>query len=98
MKTTKMMPALAIAAILGGAIALAGQTAHAEDMAKEKCFGVAAKGKNDCANGAGTSCAGSSKVDHGGKDWKYVAKGTCENMDSPTSPTGKGQLAPFDSK
>lgn len=98
MKMTKMMPALAVAAVLGGAVALVGQSAHAEEMAKEKCFGVAQKGHNDCANGAGTSCAGHSAVDYSGKDFKLVAKGTCEKMESPSSPTGKGQLQPFDHK
>jgi uncharacterized membrane protein len=47
---------------------------------KEKCFGVAMAGKNDCAAGAGTSCAGTSKVDFQGNSWKYVAKGTCTTM------------------
>ena len=47
---------------------------------KEKCFGVATAGKNDCAAGAGTSCAGTSKVDFQGNSWKYVAKGTCTTM------------------
>ena len=98
MKMSKMLPALAIAAVLGGALSMAAQTANAEEKATEKCYGVAAKGANDCANGAGTTCAGSSKVDHSGKDWKKVAKGTCEKMDAPHSSTGKGQLAPFDNK
>ncbi len=99
MKTTKMLPALAIAAVLGGALTMVAQTAHADEhAAKEKCFGVAAKGHNDCANGAGTTCAGSSKADYSGKDWKKVDKGTCEKIAAPNSPTGHGQLVPFDNK
>ncbi len=47
---------------------------------KEKCFGVAMAGKNDCAAGAGTTCAGTSKVDYQGNSWKYVDKGTCTSM------------------
>jgi uncharacterized membrane protein len=47
---------------------------------KEKCFGVALAGKNDCAAGAGTTCAGTSKVNYQGNSWKYVAKGTCVSM------------------
>ena len=50
---------------------------------KEKCFGVALAGQNDCAAGAGTSCAGTSKVDYQGNSWKYVAKGTCVSMALP---------------
>jgi uncharacterized membrane protein len=44
---------------------------------KEKCYGVALKGKNDCAAGPGTSCAGSSTVDYQGNAWKFVPTGTC---------------------
>lgn len=53
--------------------------AHAADADKEKCFGIAKAGQNDCANNAGIhSCAGQSKVDNDKKEWKYVAKGTCQ--------------------
>ncbi len=48
--------------------------------AKEKCYGVALKGKNDCAAGPGTSCAGTSTVDYQGNAWKYVETGTCEEI------------------
>lgn len=44
---------------------------------KEKCFGISLAGKNDCAAGPGTSCAGTSTVNYQGNAWKYVAKGTC---------------------
>ncbi len=48
---------------------------------KEKCYGTAKAGQNDCANASGThSCAGQSKVDMDKGEWKYVAKGTCEKM------------------
>jgi uncharacterized membrane protein len=48
---------------------------------KEKCYGIAKAGQNDCANLAGThSCAGQTKVDNDKGEWKYVAKGTCESM------------------
>ncbi len=56
-------------------------TAHAADGEKEKCYGIAKAGQNDCASSSGThSCAGQSKKDNDPKDWKYVAKGTCANM------------------
>ena len=48
--------------------------------AQEKCFGVALAGKNDCAAGPGTSCAGTSTVDYQGNAWKFVDAGTCEKM------------------
>lgn len=48
---------------------------------KEKCYGVAMAGQNDCANLAGThSCAGQSSVDNDAGEWKLVAKGTCEDL------------------
>ena len=46
----------------------------------EKCYGVAKAGKNDCAAGPGTSCAGSSTVDGQGNAWMLVLKGTCEKI------------------
>ena len=48
-----------------------------EIAAREKCFGVALKGQNDCKAGPGTSCAGTSTVDYQGNAWKLVAAGTC---------------------
>ena len=56
---------------------------------KEKCFGISLAGKNDCAAGAGTSCAGTSKRDYQGNAWKYVAKGTCTAIKTPK---GAGSL------
>jgi uncharacterized membrane protein len=62
------------------ALGLAGQAA-AQDKEKEKCFGIAKAGQNDCANLSGShSCAGQSKVDNDAGEWKYVAKGTCAAM------------------
>ncbi|QSI78971.1 MULTISPECIES: DUF2282 domain-containing protein [Niveibacterium] len=88
--------ALCIAAALGAALSQTASAAEAND--KEKCFGVALKGKNDCAAGAGTSCAGTSRVDFQADSWRYVPKGTCEKTPSPTSPTGFGQLKAFKAK
>ena len=72
----------ALASVLAmGAIA----PAAAQDKAKEKCFGIAKAGQNDCATAAGThSCAGQSKADNGPEEWKYVAKGTCKQMSGMT--------------
>jgi uncharacterized membrane protein len=53
--------------------------AHA--AGKEKCYGVALAGQNDCGNLAGThSCAGQAKVDNDPGEWKLVAKGTCKEV------------------
>ena len=69
-------------------------TSHAEEKAagKEKCFGVAKAGLNDCANLSGThSCAGQSKTDMGVDEWKYVAKGTCKEMKGLTAEEAKSK-------
>jgi uncharacterized membrane protein len=50
---------------------------------KERCYGISMAGKNDCAAGPGTTCAGTSKVDYQPNAWKYVAKGTCATMKTP---------------
>ncbi|WAC27946.1 DUF2282 domain-containing protein [Ancylobacter sp. SL191] len=80
---------LALAGSLATAIAtLAAPTAHAA-ADKEKCFGVALKGQNDCAAGPGTTCAGTSKVDYQKNAWKLVPAGTCTTMKTPN---GMGSL------
>ena len=55
----------------------------------DKCYGVALAGKNDCAAGAGTTCAGTQTVNYDPRHWKYVAKGTCESIKTPK---GHGSL------
>lgn len=73
------------AAALAGLCAVTAGTAYAADTpaapkaAKEKCFGIAKAGQNDCATPSGShSCAGQAKADMDAHEWKYVAKGTCE--------------------
>ena len=56
---------------------------------KDKCFGISKAGQNDCAAGAGTTCAGTSKRNYQGNAWKYVAKGTCAAIKTPK---GAGSL------
>ncbi len=50
---------------------------------KEKCFGVALKGQNDCAAGPGTTCQGTSTTDFQGNAWKFVQGGTCASIELP---------------
>jgi uncharacterized membrane protein len=71
------------------ALGLVGQVA-AQDKGKEKCYGIAKAGANDCANLSGThSCAGQSKADNDAGEWKYVAKGTCKDMKGMTAEEAK---------
>jgi uncharacterized membrane protein len=60
----------------------------------DKCYGIAMKGENDCAAGAGTTCAGTASADYQGNAWKYVAKGTCETIKTPK---GTGSVEPIKS-
>ncbi|MFN3972433.1 MAG: DUF2282 domain-containing protein [Gemmobacter sp.] len=78
---------LAIAGAL--AAAFAGNIATSvEAQAQEKCFGVSLAGKNDCAAGPGTTCAGTSKVDYQGNAWTLVPAGTCTTMSLPDGRMG----------
>ena len=92
--------ALALAMAFGAALTVtAAPAAAADKMANmEKCFGVALKAKNDCKAGAGTTCAGTSTIDHQGNAWSMVPAGTCEKTASKTSPTGFGQAMEFKEK
>jgi uncharacterized membrane protein len=60
--------------------------AEAQPADKEKCFGVALAGKNDCAAGPGTTCAGTSTMDYQGNAWSLVPKGTCTSLQTPYGP------------
>jgi uncharacterized membrane protein len=83
------------AAILAGAvatalssIAMAGPLTEAEGKAamaagKEKCYGIALKGQNDCAAGPGTTCQGTSTIDFQGNAWKFAQGGTCASVEVP---------------
>jgi uncharacterized membrane protein len=80
---------MSIATLVQGAAFAA--EAQAKKAPTEKCYGVSLAGQNDCAAGPGTSCAGSSKIDHQGNAWRKVAKGTCITIETPK---GKGSLTP----
>lgn len=85
-----MVAALASMAGAGPLTKAEGEAAVAAH--KEKCFGVALKGQNDCAAGPGTTCQGTSTVDFQGNAWKFVQGGTCTSI---VLPNGKhGSLKP----
>lgn len=63
----------------------------AEARSKERCFGIAKAGENDCGNASDThGCHGEAKTDYDGGEWKYVKKGACE--------AEGGSLEPFEGK
>ncbi|HYP58717.1 MAG TPA: DUF2282 domain-containing protein [Beijerinckia sp.] len=96
MNSKTAITAVSLAGSLATALTLLASAASAGPVAPQptmdKCFGIALKGQNDCKAGAGTTCAGTSKVDYQGNSWKYVAKGTCESI---TTPKGHGALMEF---
>ena len=81
-----------LAASLASAVSLLSLPLASAGGEKEKCWGIALKGQNDCAAGSGTTCAGTSKVDYQGKSWKLVPKGTCTTIQTPFGP---GSLEPI---
>jgi uncharacterized membrane protein len=87
----KITTSLAIAAALSSALA-ATIVSPAQAGGKEKCYGVSLKGQNDCAAGAGTTCAATSKVDYQGNAWRLVDQGTCTTTQTPLGP---GSLTPI---
>ncbi|MGB3726109.1 MAG: DUF2282 domain-containing protein [Glaciecola sp.] len=78
MKTNNIAAAAALATVMTLGVANA---ADAANKKKEKCYGVALAGQNDCGNLAGThSCAGQSTVDNDIGEWRLVPAGTCSDL------------------
>jgi uncharacterized membrane protein len=93
MMTREPLPPLfttLLAAAVTAGLASSAQ-AEAKKPEMEKCYGVAKAGQNDCAAGAGTSCAGTSTTDYQGNAWKLVKAGTCLKIKTPK---GSGSLTP----
>ena len=80
---------LAIAGSIASALASIAVPASAADS-KEKCYGVALKGQNDCAAGK-HDCAGKSTMSYDKMSFKLVPTGTCTSMKTPK---GRGSLTP----
>jgi len=78
LKTTTLAAAGTLVAL--AAVASTPAAAAGKKGATEHCFGIALAGKNDCAAGPGTSCAGTSKVDYQGNAFKAVKAGTCKQL------------------
>lgn len=79
----------ALASVLALGLTAQAQAAG-EGGAKEKCYGVAKAGQNDCANLSGThTCAGQAKADNSADEWKYVPKGSCKSLGGKTAEEAK---------
>lgn len=78
---------LAIGATVAAVVTLAAVSAVAADSApQEKCYGVAAAGKNDCQT-ASNSCAGTAEKDRQPDAFINLPKGLCTKI-------AGGSLAP----
>ena len=87
----RLIATSALASIL--ALGLAGPASAADAAGKEKCYGIAKAGHNDCANLTGShSCAGQAQMNDAA-EWNYVAKGTCKDMGGLTMEEAKTKLA-----
>jgi uncharacterized membrane protein len=97
-KSKNIVAAASIASSFAAALTMIATSALAgpkpPQPTMDKCFGIALKGDNDCAAGAGTTCAGTAAKDYQGNAWKYVAKGTCATIKTPN---GTGSLEPIKS-
>ena len=91
MNRHQLIVSSALASVL--ALGLLNTASAADAAGKEKCFGIAKAGQNDCANLSGThSCAGQSKADMGADEWKYVATGTCQKMGGKSAEEAKAAM------
>jgi uncharacterized membrane protein len=93
MTTRNKLINTAIAGVLALAAMPAAQAQSADSKApKEKCYGVAKAGQNDCGTARHT-CAGKATRDNAPDEWKYVPKGTCQKIGGRLTPgdAGKGK-------
>lgn len=81
------------AAVILATLATGATVAQAQSGGVEKCYGVAMAGHNDCKAGAGTTCAGTAKMDYQGNEFKNVPAGTCASIKTPH---GHGSLTPME--
>lgn len=87
---SKIMKTVAIAGAVAAALAANTSTATAQE--KEKCYGVSMAGKNDCAAGPGTTCAGTSVKDYQGNAFSLVDAGTCTEIELPAMADGTPRM------
>lgn len=83
MRSRRLFVRSALAGVI--AVGLGQATVAGAEEGKEKCYGVAKAGQNDCGT-ATHSCAGLSKKDNAPDEWRYVAKGTCTKLGGKLKP------------
>ncbi len=90
----RLIASSALASVLAMGALSAAHAADDKGKEKEKCYGVAKAGTNDCANLSGShSCAGQNKNAMAADEWNYVAKGTCVKMGGKSEDEAKATIA-----
>ena len=89
---SKPTTSLVVASALAAAAMTAAVATPAAAQGNEKCYGVSLAGKNDCAAGPGTTCAGTSTVDYQGNAWTLVPAGTCADIELPAMADGTARV------
>lgn len=92
MKTSKALMTSAVAGLLAAGVA-GGAAAQEKTSTKDKCYGVAKKGENDCST-AKHDCAGKAAKDQDPAEWKMVAKGTCEKLGGTLPEAAEAKKSP----
>jgi uncharacterized membrane protein len=87
MKRTTEVKLAAAAVLVAISTASSASAPYQTHNTKEKCYGIAMGGQNDCRDAISAhSCAGLAKADKLATEWRYVATGTCTQAGGTTAP------------
>jgi uncharacterized membrane protein len=90
---SRFVASSALASVIAMGLVSGAHAADEKSKEKEKCYGIAKAGSNDCANLSGShSCAGQAKVAQGPDEWNYVTKGTCAKIGGMTAEEAKAAM------
>ena len=87
MNKKNLLLSAALAGVVAAGVAISQAPEATAASGKEKCYGIAKAGQNDCGSSDGAhSCAGQATVDNSPHEWKYVGEGECAGMGGTTTP------------
>ena len=87
MNARSALTAATLACSLAAALATVAKAGPAPAQpGADKCYGIALAGKNDCAAGAGTSCAGTSTVNYDPAPLEIRQQGHLRRHQDPERP------------
>ncbi|HZZ91737.1 MAG TPA: DUF2282 domain-containing protein [Usitatibacter sp.] len=84
MKNPATIQAVIATLLAAGVASIASAGPVDQPSGTEKCYGIAKAGQNDCGT-AKHACGGTATKDNDPSDWKYVQKGSCEQMGGKTT-------------